>query len=441
VVALITMFQDFGLSSAAIQRRSITPEQSSALFWINVFASLAIAALLLCLSPLVGLFYGDPRPGYVTAVSGVAIVLTGLGLQQSALLNREMRFGALSIVDIGAAAATFIASAVGALLLRSYWALVLGTICGALVQLTILWSRTRWRPSLRPSVRAGRDLFRYGSHVTAFNFLNFFVRNADNVLIARFAGAAPLGLYDRSYKLMMLPIQNLNGPLQRLLLPTLSRLQDEPARFRNAYRFAIMVLMLATAPGVAVATAFSDKLMPLLLGERWAGAAPIFFWLGLTGLIQPIANMTGVLFMSTGRTGLLMRWGLFSAVVTLAGFAVGLFWGAVGIAASLFLTAVVRLPLLFWLSTGDTAVRQRDLYAAQFLPLVGAAAAVLLATTWKDAFTAGPFFCLSIPLAYVLSLLGLTVLPEGRDTLRQGSRMLKGSVGQVGARFSRRRAA
>lgn len=435
VIAFITMFQDFGLSAAAVQRRSITQEQASALFWVNVYASISVAALLIVLSPVVGAFYGDVRATYVTIASSLAVVITGFGLQQSAHLNRNLRFSAISFAEISSALIAFISSAISALLIRSYWALVIGTVAGAATQLTILWLKTDWRPYLDGSVKAARELLGFGSRVTTTNVLNYFVRNADNIMIAKFAGASQLGLYDRSYKLMMLPIQNLNGPLARLLLPNLSSLRDNPALFRKSYKFAICLLMLITVPGVMTAAVFSDRLMPLLLGARWAATAPIFFWLGLTGIIQPVANMTGVLFMSTDRTKMMVRWGLFSAIVTIAGFVAGLQWGPEGIAASLFITMALRLPLLFWLSSKDTPVLQRDLYLAQFLPLTGALIGVGLATTWATYLESGPFFCLTIPVVYLCSLLGMLAVPSGRSVMAQAGSMLRTMV----VRFTKRR--
>ncbi len=439
LIAFIVMFQDLGLSAATVQRPTISVEETNALFWINMLASAALAVGLLALAPLAGWFYHDVRAGYVTAASALTLLVSGAALQHNALLTRHLRFAALSAIDIANAVVGFLVAAVAALILHSYWALFLGALAGALVQTTVTWLVAPWRPTLRPGLANARGAACFGGHVTGFNLVNYFVRNADNVLIARVAGADMLGLYDRSYKLMMLPVQNLNAPLTRLLLPVMSRLQDDPVRYRRTFVFAIRMLMLATAPGVAVATVLSDRLMPFLLGGRWAAAGPIFFWLGLTGLVQPITNMTGVLFMSSGRTGLMARWGLFSAVVTLAGFAVGLRWGAVGVAASLFATALVRLPILFRLCASANGVRQSDLYAAQGEPLVGAglgAAAALACAPW---LSTGPLLCLAIPFAYVVTALASLATREGRRTMARALGLGRGLIGGLARRILARR--
>lgn len=436
VIAFITMFQDFGLSSATIQKHTITDVESNALFWINVLASIAIAVALVAIAPVVAWFYHDARAGYVTAAGAAGVLIGGFGLQQSALLNRHMRFAALSVLDIVNAAVTFFVASALAYLMRSYWALVLATLVGSAIQVGILWRISPWQPTFRVSVSGARGAVKFGGHVTGFNLVNFFVRNADNILIAKFDGVAAVGLYDRSYKLMMMPLQNLNAPVTRLLLPMLSRLQDDPARYRRTFVFATRAIMLASAPGITIAVALSDRLMPFLLGDRWTAAGPIFFWLGLTGLVQPIANMTGVLFISSGRTRTMLHWGWISALVTLAGFAIGLHWGAVGIAASLFATAIIRVPFLFALCASGGSVRQRDLYGAQCEPLIGCALAAALAIWLAPSFQMMPLLCLSMPAAYILAFATSLGSSEGRRTARRAGAIVRELLASGSARLS-----
>ncbi|MEP7221689.1 MAG: lipopolysaccharide biosynthesis protein [Novosphingobium sp.] len=371
--ALVAMLQDLGLGAATIQARGLTDEQSNALFWINLAMSAGLAVLVACLAPLVGWFYGDVRPAWVTLAGAGTVLVTGLALQQAALLNRHMKFATISAIDMAALVANYTVVLITALLLRSYWALVLGTLAGACVQTGMTWYASGFRPG-RPHVRGVGEMARFGGHLTGFTLLNFLVRNLDDVLVARFAGAAAAGLYDRSYRLMMMPLQTLNGPLNRLLQPMLAQVRDEPARFRRIFSLAARGVMLVIAAPVAVAVANADDVMLLLLGDRWTGAGPIFFWLGLAALIQPVANLTGLLFIISGRGKAMLRWGVVSAVVTVAGFAAGIGYGAVGIAAAFFWSLLVRLPVLFAWSTASTPVRQGDLYAAQIAPLLGAGA-------------------------------------------------------------------
>jgi len=127
ITGFILIFQNLGLNQAAVQSKTITPAQTNALFWVNIAASAIVSLVFLVTSPLVGLFYGDIRPGQVMAASAATVLITGLSLQHTALLNRNMKFKQIAVVDIANVVTTLGATAISAYLLRSYWAIWIGT--------------------------------------------------------------------------------------------------------------------------------------------------------------------------------------------------------------------------------------------------------------------------------------------------------------------------
>ncbi len=428
ITGFILLFQDFGLGQAAIQARELPPEKMNGLFWVNMFATGLIAVALLAAAPGVAWFYGDPRPGYITAAAVVPVLIGGFGLQHSALLSRQMRFGVSSMIDVVTNLAMFLGTLGFALLLRNFWALFLGGVVGKIVQVTMMWRSEPWRPTWRMSVRGTGELARFGGNLTGFNLINFVCRNLDNVIIARFSGASQLGLYDRSYRLMMLPLDNINGPLNRVMMPVLSRLRDDPARYRNAFLMTVRGLLLLALPGIAVAAATSDQIITFLLGQQWASAGPIFFWLSLLSLLQPLANVTGLLFITSGRTREMRNWGLFSGVLTIIGFAVGIRWGAEGVAASLFITSAIRFPLLFSYCTIETPVSSADIWQLTIRPALFVGLSYLATILLKPYLPIGPLLCAAIVCAYAISL-GITAAS------RDGRALLSAIHVQVGARL------
>jgi PST family polysaccharide transporter len=312
----------------------------------------------------------------------------------------------------------FVATATAAVVLRSYWALWIGSLTGVVVSVVLFWKSSGWRPNTRPSFRGAGEMVRFGGKVSVANMVNFLIRNADNVLIGRVSGPAQLGLYDRSYKLMMLPLVNISGPLGQVMLPALGRLRDDGEAYRRAFLTAVRTLQLVLVPGAAVAAATSDRMIPFLLGPRWSAASDIFFWLSLTGLIQPLPNTMGWLFITSGRVGEQLRWNIFSAAVTLAGFAVGIRYGAVGVAASLFFTAAVRVPILFWYAGIGTSVRAYDLYRSMREPYLAGAAAFYLAHKLSPYLPTGPLLLAGLLAGYVLAILLFLATRDGRSLLK-----------------------
>ena len=97
------------------------------------------------------------------------------------------------------------------------------------------------------------------------------------------------GLYDRAYKFLLFPLIQINVPLARVMLPTLARLRTDEERYRSAYLQALNQLLLVTQPGVVFAIATADIFVPIVLGENWRAAAPIFQWLGLRRCYSQLA--------------------------------------------------------------------------------------------------------------------------------------------------------
>jgi polysaccharide transporter, PST family len=418
VMGFLLLFQNLGLSHAAVQARTLSSEQSTALFWVNMTASAIIASILLLLAPVVSWFYGEPRAAYITAASAANVLVSGSTIQHLALFNRELRFRILSRVDIGASVTTFVATVVAALVLRSYWALWLGSFLGFVLNAVLVWKHSAWRPSLQVSFAGSRNLIRFGASITGFNLLNFLSRNVDNVLIGRVWGTTALGLYDRSYRLMMFPLQNINAPLSRVMLPILSRLRDDEERFRRSYLMALRGILILSTPAIAVAGATSDRLIPFLLGDQWSNAAPIFLWLSLAALFQPLSNTTGWLYISTGRGRALMRWGAASTSVTIVAFVVGVNWGPVGVAAAYFISSAAKLPFLFRWCTNGTPVHSRDLYSA-LAPSVAVAVVVWTALSWAPAqWSLIALLSMALPGAYLLCILFHWFLPGGKPSLK-----------------------
>lgn len=371
LMGLILIFQNLGFAQAVVQARELDPEHSNALFWLNVLVSVVAALVMVALAPFTARFYGDVRAGYVTAATGLTILVSGLKLQHQALLNREMRFHALSFNDIVVAISTFLFTAGAALVLRNYWAIWLGAFLSASVSTLMIWRSCPWRPRAGARFSGIGALVTFGANLSGFNLVNFLARNLDNVIIAKVEGTTAVGLYDRSYKLMLFPLQNINQPLSRVMIPVLSRLQDEPERYRRVYQLAIRALALVSMPGILAAAICSDRLVPFLLGERWAAATPIFFWLSLTGIVQCVPNTTGWLYISTGNTRRMMYWGIFSSVVSIVSFFIGVRGGAVGVAQGYFAGQLLTVPLLYYFATRGTPVTQRFMYLSQAPSLLG----------------------------------------------------------------------
>jgi len=422
VVGFAMLFQEFGLTQALVTARTLRAEEATAVLRANVILSLGVAALLALCAPLLSRFYAEPAVIPIVMLMAVQVMLAGLTSVHKALLLRGMKFVALAAIDLVSAAVGLFVAVAMAYFDPGPSALVLQVLASAAVALVGSWIMTGWIPGKSASLREVRSFIEFGLGMTSFNFTNFISRNADNVMIGWARGATELGWYDRAYRLLLFPLGQINAPVSSVMMPILARLSDDPARYRYAYLRVIRLMLLLTVPGVVVLMISADVLIPLLIGPQWLPVVPIFRWLGIAAIHQTISNTFGWLFVTQGRVKEFAHWGLFGSTTCVIAFAIGLNWGAVGVAAAYSISGIlIRLPVLVWLVGRRGPVTAADLIRC-FIPYaVGAAGAAGL--WWLTGLGPGLAPALEIGLIaafiYGVSWSGIALSKGGRTSLRE----------------------
>ena len=422
LIIFLGLFQDFGLQQAVVQRKDISHTQMNGMFWLTIAIGAVRAVVMVSISTLVAWFYDEPRMQMITIAVTVSMMLNAILSLPLGLLNREMRFGLIAALEVTASVSGLLVAIWAALNGFGYWALVMSPAMSALVVLIGSWVGSGWKPGL-PSVRVDRDILSFGMNLTGAKFVNFFSRNLDNVLIGRFVGAEGLGFYDRAYKLMLFPLENVGWPLSRIMTPVLSRLQDDPERFRRVYMRSVGALTLVSVPGVAALVITAEETIGLLFGERWLGVVPIFAWLGLAAMVQPLTTSSGWVFISLAKTDVMFRWGIFAALTTIAAFVGGLWWdGVVGLAMAYALSEVfIRMPALFAVMARTTPIKFFDLMLIQG-PLLAAAGltwALVGVIEARLALHDIGLIVIAILVSYALALCAFLLHGTGRRILRE----------------------
>lgn len=425
MVAVVTnfvgMFKDLGLSLATVQRPEVTRSQVSTLFWLNVILSVVTMIILVMIAPSISWFYGEPRLKSIAIVSAVGFVIGGLTVQHEALLKRQMRFYALSTISVAAMISGY---AVGILLAWfgfRFWALVYSQLALLLTNALLVWLVCRWRPG-RPSRNTGiRTMLSFGGHITAYSTINYFSKNADNILIGKFWASAPLGLYNKAAQLVGLPTDQVTEPLMGVVIPTLSRLAESAERYRNAYLRIMEKILILVMPTVGLIIVTSDWLVAIVLGGQWKEAGPILLFMSIAGLFQPMVPTAGWLLVSQGRGRDMLHWSLINAPISILSIVAGLKWGALGVAASYTMGRIlIAHPLLYWFVGRRGPVKTLDFYRllAPFTlaTLSGIAACVIFR---KLFLVANPILGLLICLVimFVVTIFVLSAMKSGRAAL------------------------
>ncbi len=345
VTGLATAFADWGLSEATIQRRDITYDQVSALFWINAAIGLGLTLLTAALAPVLAWFYNEPHVRNITLVLSLIFVINSLRVQPFALLKRQMRFSAIATCVI---ASWCLAVPVGITMARrgfGYWAIVALPFTANFIQMALSWMMVNWRPSLpRRGANVG-SLVAFGGNV-AMSYIIFSInRSVDGILIGWYWGAGPLGLYSRAFNLLMLPVQQLNAPAASVAIPALSRIHGDQERYARYFLRAVNLVAWMSAPMFGFLFVAAKPVIVLTLGYQWREAAPIFQFLALSGLGQLLLQSTVWLLVSRGESDRLLKLLLTISPIIMGSFVIGLPFGPKGVALS---SSLVLLSILPW---------------------------------------------------------------------------------------------
>jgi len=207
-------------------------------------------------------------------------------------------------------------------------------------------------------------MLEFGGNITGFNIVNYFARNADNILIGRFWGAGPLGFYSKAYNLLMLPLSQITMPLTSVAVSSLSRLYGNFPRYRAYYLKALNLITLVSTPLVCFFIICSRDLILLVLGSQWTAASDIFFVLGFSALIEPIYTTQGWLHISSGRTDRYFKWGIIGSLIIVIGFILGLHFGPLGVALAYTLTIWIIFVPCMWYAGNSAGIRVKEIFSA-----------------------------------------------------------------------------
>ncbi|RWC98138.1 MAG: lipopolysaccharide biosynthesis protein [Mesorhizobium sp.] len=368
ITGLFDVFTTAGLSSATIQKHEISFEEVSALFWVNIAVGISLTLLCAASAHFISAFYHEPRLLWIAIAIAPGFLLNAVGVQHAALLERDLRYVTLSAIDTGGLC---LGVAVGVLLGFQgfgYWALVAPTLISPAINSLGFWIATGWIPGPPRRGVNIRSLLHFGGTVTLNSFVVYVGYNAEKVLLGRFWGAGPLGLYTRAFQLIGIPTSTINSAVGAVLFSALSRMQHDSARLRNFYLKGYSIVISITVPITMFSFVFAHEIITVVLGSQWAEAATIFRLLTPTILVFGIINPTFWLLIATGKQKRSLYMAFAIAPLVIVSYCIGISFGPEGVAMSYSIALVLWLyPHLIW-SLHRTPISVGDLLRAIVRP-------------------------------------------------------------------------
>lgn len=365
------IFKDIGLGAAIVQKQDVKPIHFTTVFWTNVGMGILLTLAFVFASPLIASFYDEPLLEPLTAFLALNFLIDSFGIVQRMILNKELDFRRLAYLQITAMLIAGVVAISLALYGYGVWSLAVQTVLSSILSVAMLWWMNDWRPSFSFSTSALGDLWEFSSNLLGFSTLNYWVRNADNLLIGRFLGSGALGLYSKSYGLMLLPLRSISQTIGRVMFPAFSTIQHDRERIAHVYLKMTRAIALVTFPMMTGLIAVAHSFVLGVFGPQWEDMILILQILSIVGMLQSIGTLNGNLYKATGRTDLQLRVGGTVGVVGVGAIAFGIWLGsveAVAISYTLF-SLVATYPSIHY------AV---SLVGLRFLDLAKNVAGVLL---------------------------------------------------------------
>ena len=347
--SLVLVFSDLALGAAVVQRKHLSEDDRCSAFWMSVGAGVVFMLAGVALSQPIAAFYGEPQVAALCAVMSATFLITSLATTHESLLLREMAFAKLERRMMVATAAGAVAGVVVGVHTRDAWAIVAQQLVQATTSAILLWAFSPWRPRFRVSLASLRSLGSFSAYLVGHRLLYYLHRNADNILIGRYVGAAALGAYALAYNIMMVPLARIAGPIQKVLGPALSRMQDEPERIAVAWVRVVRLLALVSAPALMGMVVVAPDFVAVLLGDAWAPAVPLVQVLAWVGLLQALQSVNTDILQARGKTSTIFRFTILFTGAHMVAFVIGLRWGVVGVAVAYAVSSTLVEPIYTWL--------------------------------------------------------------------------------------------
>ncbi len=378
--AFLELFQELGLTSAVIQRKDVSEEQLSTVFLITLALGAALSGLTAAGAPLVAGFYGEAKLAPVTMLLGLTFFVQSFVHVHEALLRKALRFRMLALVRIGCHLAGGVVAVGMAAAGLGVYALVGQALSAELGRTVVVWLASPWRPRARPRLGSAVPLVSFGASVTGASVMEYVSRNADYLLIGRFLGKGPVGIYSMAYTIMLAPLRRISAQLSRVAFPAFSQVQHDRPRVARGFLQMAGVIALAAFPAMAGLMIVAPEAVRVVLGERWLRAAFLIQVLAPAGALQAISGPLTHVFRAQGRADLHLRYEAAATAVTVAAFAVGLRWKLEGVAVCYAISQVLLCPAKCWLAFRLIDARLLSLWRAVRGPACAAAlmAAVVL---------------------------------------------------------------
>lgn len=323
---MLTMFNllaDIGIGPAVIQNKTLTAEDMNSINTFNSYQGLLLSIAFFFSSPYIADFYGNKDVKLICQLMSVNILIGCINAVPNNILYRQQKFKLLTIISLSTQLFGAILSITMAYHGFGAVSLILPGIIISIPMVFVLRHITKVHFVLKIDWNPLKRIFSFSIFQFLANVIAYISRNVDSMMVGKYIGIKPLGYYNKSFNLMLMPLQYTSGILMPVMLPVFSKYQDDTDYICNKYTQILRFFAFVGIP-LSVALFFcASELILLFFGDQWGQSVPCFKILAISVPFQIMGFSSGSIFQATGHTKPMFWNGVIGSLFTLASFFIG----------------------------------------------------------------------------------------------------------------------
>lgn len=277
-ITVSQVFVQSGLNTALIQKKQVDEVDYSSVFFVSLGISVVLYVILFFCAPYIALFYNMPELSKYLRVLAIILIPGAFNSIQNAQIARRMEFKKLMYSTWIAVIVSGIVGILLAYLQFGTWSLVFQQLTNQVLVCIILCKMIKWRPAIKFSWQKIKVLFSFGWKLLCSNLIDTIYTNLQGLVIGKKFNSSTLGIYNRGKQFPQLLVDNINGSIQSIMLPTLSKYQDDKVILKSMMRRSIVTSSLIIFPLLTLLGIVAHPLITLVLTEKWIECVP-YMWI------------------------------------------------------------------------------------------------------------------------------------------------------------------
>lgn len=337
---------DFGSGPAIIQRKHINQRFLSTLFWGTIAGGICIFIISALAAPLFVWFFKEKLLAQIIVVSSLSFIIRPSGFVHRAILQKELAFNRIAIIEIGSAVIWGMVSIGLAIKGFGVWSLVYGLLAHRIADVSLVWCMCKYRPALQFDMEEMRNVLHFIKNVSGERISFFISSRMDYIIVGRLLGPTLLGYYTLASEITNLPQKRISAIISTVAFPTFSYFQDQSEALRSAYIKVNKTISMVAFPILACLIVLAPEIVHVIFGKNWDQVIVPMQILCIVGAIKSIMHNNGMIIYIKNRPKLAFHWGVIQMITIPLPLFIGSYYGIVGVSIALTITFIIYFFIL-----------------------------------------------------------------------------------------------